>query len=151
MTKKHSFVADPEIFHMKLDAPVSSIMTTQVDMVSPEQKLVDIKHLYEKTPFHHHIPVVVNNKVTGMVSLVDFMRAIGNASLNDTDPVYQNMTVRDIMTENPLTIKSDTTIKKAAKDLTRGEVHAFIIADHGELKGILSYTDIISYLLRVLD
>lgn len=136
---------------MKLDAPVSSIMTIQVDSVTPSQKLVDIKHLYEKTPFHHHIPVVENNKVTGMVSLVDFMRAIGNASLNDNDTVYQNLTVKDIMSINPVTMKPDTAIKKAAKEMVKGEVHAFIIADHGELKGILSYTDIINYLLRVLD
>jgi acetoin utilization protein AcuB len=136
---------------MKLDAPVSTIMTIQVDSVTPSQKLVDIKHLYEKTPFHHHIPVVENNKVTGMVSLVDFMRAIGNASLNDNDTVYQNLTVKDIMSINPVTMKPDTAIKKAAKEMVKGEVHAFIIADHGELKGILSYTDIINYLLRVLD
>jgi len=136
---------------MKLDAPVSSIMTAQVDSVTPAQKLVDIKHLYEKTPFHHHIPVVENNKVTGMVSLVDFMRVIGNASLNDSESVYQNLTVKDIMSTNPLTMKPDTAIKKAAKEMVKGEVHAFIIAEHGELKGILSYTDIINYLLRVLD
>jgi predicted transcriptional regulator len=136
---------------MKLDAPVSTIMTAQVDSVTPAQKLVDIKHLYEKTPFHHHIPVVENNKVTGMVSLVDFMRAIGNATLNDSDTVYQNLTVKDIMTINPITMKPDTAIKKAAKEMVKGEVHAFIIADHGELKGILSYTDILNYLLRVLD
>ncbi|MBK6524321.1 MAG: CBS domain-containing protein [Crocinitomicaceae bacterium] len=136
---------------MKLDAPVSTIMTAQVDSVTPAQKLVDIKHLYEKTPFHHHIPVVENNKVTGMVSLVDFMRAIGTASLNDNDSVYQNLTVKDIMSISPVTMKPDTSIKKAAKEMVKGEVHAFIIADHGELKGILSYTDIINYLLRVLD
>lgn len=149
--KKPRFADYTVIILMKLDAPVSSIMTAKVETVTPAQKLVDIKHLYEKTPFHHHVPVVENNKVTGMVSLIDFMRAIGNASLNDNDTVYQNMTVKDIMSMNPVTLKSDTPIKKAAKEMVKGEVHAFIIADHDELKGILSYTDIINYLLRVLD
>jgi acetoin utilization protein AcuB len=149
--KKAKFAVLYLMNSMKLDAPVSSIMTAKVDSVTPGQKLVDIKHLYEKMPFHHHIPVVENNKVTGMVSLVDFMRAIGNASLNDNDTVYQNLTVKDIMSINPVTMKPDTAIKKAAKEMVKGEVHAFIIADHGELKGILSYTDIINYLLRVLD
>jgi acetoin utilization protein AcuB len=149
--KKAKFAVLSAMNSMKLDAPVSTIMTAQVDSVTPAQKLVDIKHLYEKTPFHHHIPVVENNKVTGMVSLVDFMRAIGTASLNDNDSVYQNLTVEDIMSISPVTMKPDTSIKKAAKEMVKGEVHAFIIADHGELKGILSYTDIINYLLRVLD
>jgi acetoin utilization protein AcuB len=136
---------------MKLDAPISSIMTVEVATATKEQKLVDIKHLYEKTPFHHHIPVVEGNKVVGMVSLVDFMRAIGNATLNDNDQVYQNLTVKDIMSSSPLMIKSNTPIKKVAKDLSKGDVHAFIVADNHELKGIISYTDIIRYLLRVLD
>jgi CBS domain-containing protein len=149
--KKPKFAVLYPMNSMKLDAPVSSIMTTKVASVTSVQKLVDIKHIYEKTPFHHHIPVVENNKVIGMVSLVDFMRAIGNASLSDNDTVYQNLTVKDIMSINPVTMKPDTAIKKAAKEMVKGEVHAFIIAEHGELKGILSYTDIINYLLRVLD
>ncbi|MBI3133053.1 MAG: CBS domain-containing protein [Bacteroidetes bacterium] len=136
---------------MKLDAPVSGIMTTKVAVVSPDQKLVDVKHLYEKTPFHHHIPVVENKKVIGMVSLIDFMRAIGKASLNDNDQVYQTLLVKDIMTEKPVTIKPETKINKVAKDMIKGEVHAYVVTERGVLKGIVSYTDVIKYLLRVLD
>ncbi|MBK7129756.1 MAG: CBS domain-containing protein [Crocinitomicaceae bacterium] len=136
---------------MKLDAPVSGIMTTKVNTVQPDQKLVDIKHLYEKTPFHHHIPVVENKKLVGMVSLVDFMRAIGNAGLNDEEQVYQTLRVKDIMSTKPTTVKADTPIGKVAKSLVKGEVHAFAVTERGALKGIVSYTDIIKYLLRVLD
>ncbi len=135
---------------MKLEAPVSTIMTTALDTVEPAQKLVDIKHLYEKTPFHHHIPVVEHNKLVGMISLVDFMRAIGNAGLDDNESVYQRLTVRDIMTEHPISIRPDLTIQKVAKEMTKGEVHALVVTDHGHVKGIVSYTDIINYLLRVL-
>lgn len=136
---------------MKLDAPVSGIMTTKVEWVRPDQKLVDVKHLYEKVPFHHHIPVVEKTKVVGMVSLVDFMRAVGKAGLDDQDQVYQTILVKDIMTEKPATIKPDTKIGKIAKDMTKGEVHAFVVAERGVLKGIVSYTDVIRYLMRVLD
>ena len=136
---------------MQLDAPVSTIMTSKVVSVKPGQKLVDIKHLYEKSPFHHHIPVVDKNKVVGIISLVDFMRAIGNATLNDNDEVYQKLCAKDIMSVKPATIKPETKIHKVAKDLAKGEVHAFIVAEKGALKGIVSYSDIIKYLLRVLD
>lgn len=136
---------------MKLDAPVSTIMTTKVITVNADQKLVDVKHIYEKNPFHHHIPVVEGAKLIGMISLIDFMRAIGSAGLNDNESVYQKKKVKDIMTDKPVSVKPTTAIKKIAKDLAKGEVHAFAVTEKGELKGIISYTDVIKYLLRVLD
>lgn len=136
---------------MMLDAPVSQIMTEKVVTVTPDQKLVDVKHIYEKTPFHHHIPVIEKNKLVGVISLVDFMRVVGNATLDENEDVYQKLAVKDIMSKNPLTIKPSTPIKKVSKDMTKGDVHAFLVSERGQLKGIVSYVDIIKYLLRVLD
>lgn len=136
---------------MELKAPVSTIMSKKTECVTPTQKLVDVKHLFEKTPFHHHLPVVEKDKLVGMISLVDFMRAIGTATLDDNEAVYQNIRVKDIMTEKPLSIKSDTPIRKAAKDLAKGEVHALVVADNGKVVGMVSYTDVINYLLNVLQ
>src|SRR5688572_8506410 len=114
---------------MKTDIPVSAIMTKKVDTVTPDQKLVDVKHLFEKTPFHNHIPVVENGKLKGMISLVDFMRAVGSATLDDNETVYQKTHVRDIMTLHPLSVKSETPVRQVAENLTKGEVHAFVVAD----------------------
>ena len=136
---------------MKLDAPVSDIMSTQVYTVGPDQKLVDVKHLFEKSPFHHHIPVVREGKIVGILSLVDFMRAIGSASLDDKEAVYQRVPVKEIMSSHPVSVKPGTPVKKVAKELTKGEVHALLITEGDELKGIVSYVDVIKYLLRVLD
>lgn len=136
---------------MKLDAPISSIMTKKIDKVTPGQKLVDVKHLFEKLPFHHHIPVVEKNELVGMISLIDFMRAISNATLDDNEEVYQKMLVKDIMMVKPLSVKSNTSIKKIAKNFVKGDVRAYVVCDNGVVKGIVSYTDVINYLLRVLD
>ena len=113
--------------------------------------MVDVKHLFEKLPFHHHIPVVEKNKLVGMISLIDFMRAISNATLDDNEAVYQKMLVKDIMTVKPLSVKSNTSIKKLAKNFVIGDVRAYVVCDNGVVKGIVSYTDVINYLLRVLD
>lgn len=136
---------------MKLDAPISEIMSSEVHTVGPDQKLVDVKHLFEKTPFHHHIPVVTEGKIVGILSLVDFMRAIGSATLDDNETVYQNKLVKEIMSSHPISVKPDTAVKKVAKELTKGEVHALLVAEGDQLRGIVSYADIIRYLLRVLD
>ena len=36
---------------------IIEVMTKNVVCVAPEQQLLDVKHIYEKENFHHHIPV----------------------------------------------------------------------------------------------
>ena len=38
------------------------VMTKNVVYATPEQNLLDIKHIYEKKKWHHHIPIVENEK-----------------------------------------------------------------------------------------
>jgi CBS domain-containing protein len=91
---------------------------------------------------------VENGKLVGMVSLIDFMRKIQNATLDDNEPVYNEMIVSDIMTKSPLSLPSNTPIEDVAKELAKGVVHAYVVADNNEVCGIVSTADIINFLLN---
>lgn len=132
---------------MNINNPVSSIMTTEVTSVAPSQKLIDVKHIFEKKNFHHHIPVVEDGKLVGMISLIDYMRAIKDATLDDEESIYQECAVRDIMSGSPRVESSETSIRKIAEELAKGDVHAIAIADNNKLKGIVSTADIIRFFL----
>lgn len=132
---------------MDRNQPISTIMTTEVECVSPDQKILDVKHIYEKRNFHRHIPVVEGGKLIGMVSLVDFMRKIQNATLDDAEPVYNEVNVEEIMSRAPAFIALDTPIETVAKELATGAVHAYVVVDDGEVKGIVSTADIIRFFL----
>lgn len=132
---------------MNLDTPISNIMTTNVVCVEPQQKLIDLKHIYERPEFHSHIPVTENDKLVGIVSLINFMRAIHNATLDDNEEVYHNMKVSDIMTLSPVSMKSDITVREAAEVLSKGQFHSLIIADNDQIKGIVTTTDLIKLML----
>lgn len=134
---------------MNLEASVSSIMTSTIEVISPDDKLVVIKHIYERPQFHSHIPVIRDNKLVGIVSLVNFMRAIQGASLDDNEKVYQEKTAKDIMTTNPVSVTAETTIRDVVKLLSKGEFHSILIATESkELKGIVTTTDILRLLLK---
>lgn len=133
---------------MDLDIPISEVMTKEVVSVNPSQKLIDVKHIFEKRNFHHHIPVTENGKLVGMISLVDYLYAIKNASLDDDEKIYNSLFVKDIMRENPVTKNSTSTFKQVAEELAKGEVHAIVIADNGILKGIVSTADAIRFFLK---
>lgn len=133
---------------MNLDNSISSIMTKSVEIVSPEQLIVDIKHLYERPEFHSHIPVVEDGKLVGIVSIVNFMRAVHDASLDDNELVYQTTRVREIMTPNPRSISPDSSIRKAAEILAKGDFHSVVIAEEGQVLGITTTTDILRLILE---
>ncbi|NOQ71176.1 MAG: CBS domain-containing protein [Crocinitomix sp.] len=126
---------------------VSDIMTKEVECVTPEQKIVDVKHIYEKGNFHHHIPVTENNKLVGMISLIDFMRRIGSANLDDRNAVYQESTVKDIMTFNPQSTSPSATIEEVARTLSSGEFHALPVVEEEMVVGIVTTADLIRHFL----
>jgi len=94
---------------------ITTIMTKNVVCVSPEQLILDVKHIYEKKDFHHHIPVTENGKLVGMISLIDFMYNIKGAGINDDNIVYRELKVKDIMTPYPFYLSSNATIEDVAK------------------------------------
>ena len=136
--------------NMNLESPVSSIMTTSVECVNPTQKIVDLKHIYEQQKFHHHIPVVENDQLVGMVSLIDFMREIHNATLDDNEKVYQETLVKEIMSVHPVTISTHTSIREAAELLAKGEFHSLVVSDNGAVSGILTTSDLLQFLLKTV-
>jgi CBS domain-containing protein len=93
------------------------------------------------------VPVTENNQLVGIVSLIDFMRAIHTASLDDNEPVYHSILVKDIMSLHPVTIAPTTTLKEASKLLIDGGFHSLIIAENKEVKGIITTSDLLNYLI----
>lgn len=127
---------------------IDTIMTRDVVSVSPEQKIIDVKHIYEKRKFHHHIPVIQDHKLVGMVSLIDFMYRIKGAGLDDNNAIYHELTVRDIMTTKPYFLEVTSSIDEASEEFIKGRRRALPILDEGKVVGIVSTADIIKYYLN---
>ena len=132
---------------MKNDS-IRTIMTKNVVCVSPEQYLLDVKHIYEKKAFHHHIPVADQGKLVGMISLVDFMYHIAGAGMNDDNNVYTELKVKNIMTQKPFFLTTSATIREVAEVLAQGNYHAIPILENNTIVGIVSTADIIKYFLK---
>ncbi|SDS19039.1 CBS domain-containing protein [Formosa sp. Hel1_31_208] len=128
---------------------IVDVMTKNVVCIAPDQNLLDVKHIYEKKEFHHHIPVVENDKLVGMVSLIDFMYHISGAGISDDNEVYKTLKVKDIMTPHPFYLNSDATVEEVATILTEGNYHAVPILENEKIVGIVSTADVIKHLLKV--
>lgn len=133
---------------MNIQLPASTIMTSPVECVGPKQTILVLKHIYEKDRFHRHIPVTENNVLVGMVSLADYMHAIGDATLDDSEPVYSSKTVADVMSLNPVSVNEDTSIADVGALLAKGEFSSVVLMRDGRVSGIVTTTDLIRYFLK---
>ena len=133
---------------MNLFAPVSSIMSTQLIHVSPEDNLLTIQEIFDLHRIHH-IPVVHIRKVVGMISKSDFAFFMGGLSHHEKDLMINNHKLerthaKDIMTQHLGKIEPTDRINVAIEIFNRNLFHALpVVKEDDELVGILTTYDII--------
>jgi CBS domain-containing membrane protein len=138
---------------MQATTPVSRIMTRKPAVVGLNDTMESVRKIFEKKGFHH-IPVVHEGRLTGIVSYTDYLRLVREVFNNNDQEARENerilhaMLVKEVMTDHPYSIYEDTTVEDAMKILLKNEFHALPVVD-GELRlqGIVTSND----LMKVLE
>ncbi|MGC4056589.1 MAG: CBS domain-containing protein [Chitinophagaceae bacterium] len=135
---------------MKKREPVSHIMTKNVISVREQDSLEEVVSVLRKNRIRH-IPVMNGHKVSGIISSTDINRLTFGTLFENQDgadeAVLQMLTVPQVMTSHPQTISSELTVKEVAELFAQSDFHAVPVVDAGELKGIVTTTDVIRYML----
>lgn len=137
---------------MKKRTPVSEIMTTNLVTINYNEELDVAEQLFKE---HHirHIPVTREGTVVGILSYTDLLRIsfvdAVNADTDEVDTVVYNMfSLEQVMVKNVTSVTPTTTIREVAEILTEEEFHSLLVMDGDELKGIVTTTDLMKYLLE---
>jgi len=135
---------------MNILAPISSLMTTKLITVNPEDKLSVVKEIFNDHNIHH-IPVVRFRELVGIISksdLLSFLKGMRNDSstkiINNTR--LNNYTAQTIMTRGVAKLEPDDKINVALEIFKINKFHALPVIDKGELVGILTTYDILNAL-----
>lgn len=136
---------------MNLAASVSSIMTRDPVVVTPEDKLSDVRKLISEHRVHH-IPVVQGGRFVGLITTTDLFRmSFGNTYGQDpetVDALLDTYTIRDAMIEDVLTIQAGETIRRAAELLgSDGAYHCLPVLEGETLVGMVTTTDLVRIML----
>lgn len=135
---------------MNPNQPVSSIMTTQLVTVRPDDTVHKVKEIFNENEFHH-LPVVADGeRLAGLISKEDFFRLSYLMSLNTTGRTYSEMAynhlkAKDIMTEYPVSLEPEDTIGLAADIFLSNKFHALPILEGETLVGIVTSHDLLQY------
>lgn len=91
-------------------------------------------------------PVVEGGKLLGIVTDRDLRLAVAETVASP------GLTVASVMTPEPVTVSPDTTLKDAARIISRNKFNALpVVGPDGALLGMLTTTDILNGLVKALD
>lgn len=131
--------------------PITKVLTSRVTTVQRSEPLSSVYRLLADAPFHH-VPVVDNDQVVGMISSIDVLRLAYDVDGSDAKSMsamldYQ-YSIDDAMTPEVKTLDTSATVADAAEMLSSGNFHSVVVLDDQDrsLAGIVTTTDLIRYL-----
>ncbi len=139
---------------MKKREPISHIMTKTVVTANENNELKTIVEQLKKNTIRH-IPIVKGKEVVGIISRTDINRLTFGALFEGQDgadeAILDMLSVAQVMTSKPKTVSSETIIRDLAEIFVKEDFHALPVVDNGELKGIVTTTDVLKYFLEQYD
>lgn len=135
---------------MNVLAPVSEIMTKDVITVSSEDDIAAVKAIFDENRIHH-IPVVNEGHVVGIVSKSDFLSFMIGFTDDDNEKYFnfeklKYFNVEDIMTKGLAKLEPKDRINVALEIFRINKFHAIPVVEDDLLVGILTTYDIIKAL-----
>jgi CBS domain-containing protein len=139
---------------MITNIPIADIMTKKIIALNRKDDLETAEMLFKKHKIRH-IPVVHEDSIIGMLSYTDLLRiSFADAFNEDEDEVdtvvYNMFTIEQVMAKKIVSVHSETTIKEVGELLSKNEFHALPVVDNGKLVGIVTTTDLIRYLVKLI-
>lgn len=133
---------------------VEQVMTRNPATVAPTDSIrVAIERMKERGC--RRLPVVENSRLVGIVTDRDLRRAT-NSPLVLRERWYDEfllnqVPVRACMSVNPITVTPRTPLVDAAKLMHHRKVGGLPVVDGEDLVGIITETDLLNYLIRLLE
>jgi CBS domain-containing protein len=137
---------------MQSTTPISRIMTRKPETVKPSDTMEDVRRIFEKRGFHH-IPVLDQGKLVGLVSYTDYLQLIRSIFDNSqetrlNEKVLHATVVEDVMTKHVLCLSQDDTVENALLIFKANQFHSLPVVDARQhLVGIITTYD----LMKVLE
>ena len=136
---------------MKHRVPVSQIMTKEVVTLTTKNNLSDAGSLFREHGVRH-LPVVNGNQLVGILSYSDLLK-ISFSELSDDakridTAVFDMYTIEQVMAKNPVSVSPNKTIREVTELLAEQSFHSVPVTENGELKGVVTTTDLLKYFLE---
>jgi acetoin utilization protein AcuB len=123
---------------------MSDVMTTNVITIPSNTSLAEARRVMEA---HHvrRIPVVDRGMLVGIVTRDQLDRVgpsqVSSFNIHDLTRLLNKVTVKDVMTKNPITVSPDATVEEGVTLAQEKKIGALLVVDNGRLMGIATTND----------
>ncbi len=141
--------------------PVKNIMTKHVITVTLDTEVQHIKKIFDDIDIHHVIVLedestndrgMKRKKVIGIISDRDVLRCVspyaGTPAESARDTFTLSKKAHQIMTHKPFTVTPSSSIPSAARLMLEKGVGCLPVVEDHQLKGILSWKDLMAAALK---
>ena len=136
------------------DLKVKDFMTSNLETLSPEHRLLDADLLIRRSGVRH-LPVVVDgDRLVGLLTDRDVRRyapSILNSTPDEYNEIFEKTVVDKVMTKEVTTIPPDLPLGEAAAMLYTLHRGCLPVVDDGRLVGIITRRDILRFANEVLS
>lgn len=139
---------------MKNSTPVSKFMSRQPVILAPTDTMDVAEKLFQKHGIHH-LPVVENGRLKGMVSFTDYLKIVrelfgGVHEARKNDQVKHAITAHEIMTKNLHSLSPTDTLGDAIHLFKANRFHSIPVVQGERLTGIITTFDMIEALEKIM-
>jgi CBS domain-containing protein len=136
---------------MRPEEPVSRIMTEAVVVIELDRPVSEVLDCFFQYPIHH-LPVVRQGRIAGMLSSADVMKleyVVPKSTVDRAKFLDERLSIERLMHTPVLSLQPNVTIGEAAARMTEAGVHAVPIVDEDQrVIGIVTTGDVIHSLLH---
>ncbi len=124
-----------------MNEPVSTIMSSDLITIHPDDRLSTILDLLANHRIHH-FPVVRDGRLEGLVTTYDLFK------INLKHEEMEQMAVGEVMTRRLAVLEPTAKVGTAAEIFLENLFHALPVVERGKLVGIVTSFDVLKYSYR---
>jgi len=132
---------------------VRDFMTTDLTTLQEDETLLDAALIFARSTLRH-IPIVRDNKLVGIVTERDLKHytpsILSGIPAEQYNRLMETTPLSKIMTRDLVTIRPERSVFEAAQILYDRRIGCLPVVADGELKGIITTTDMLKLLVHLL-
>ncbi len=136
-----------------MEVVVGDLMSSELVTLAEHESL-DLADEIMKLARIRHLPVVNNNRLVGLVTHRDLLRAqvssLTELSAEESKDINSHIPVAQIMTRQVLTVKPTTPALEAATIMAERKIGCLPVVEDEELQGLITEADFLNLVIKAL-
>jgi CBS domain-containing protein len=125
---------------------VKEVMNRNVKTIRPEDTIKFAAQIMNENRLGALVVVSGSGEVVGILTERDILE-----NVVATGKSADNVSVKEVMTPNIITISPDKTLEEAANIMTENKIKKLPVVENGSLVGIITATDLIAYEKNLIE